>query len=208
MLLPIQKSLDLLGFYDERRMPGRLIARSLKDVLANTKFKSVRVSKLKALDSGHARENTLSSRYGLNAFPAHTDFAGEDNPARYIVLACPVRRKANTHLFDIRALESDVASLGKKALFRVERQFNPFIAKAIETKDDVLLLRYNRDIMTPINKEAEKFSRVVSEDLPTVRTINWNQTGFVIIDNWRCLHSREAVSEPSLGWIWRIGIWT
>jgi L-asparagine oxygenase len=35
-----------------------------------------------------AKENTLSSRYGTDAFPFHTDTAHWDQPARYLALYC------------------------------------------------------------------------------------------------------------------------
>jgi L-asparagine oxygenase len=35
-----------------------------------------------------AKENTLSSRYGTEAFPFHTDTAHWDRPARYLALYC------------------------------------------------------------------------------------------------------------------------
>src|SRR5262245_17548310 len=52
-----------------------------------------------------AKANTLSSRYGTDAFPFHTDTAHWDQPARYLALFCvdPGEGQRETLLQDSRA---------------------------------------------------------------------------------------------------------
>src|SRR5258708_33000235 len=58
-----------------------------------------------------AKQNTLSSRYGTDAFPFHTDTAHWDQPARYLVLYCvnPGEGNRATLLQDSRVWQHDDA---------------------------------------------------------------------------------------------------
>jgi Taurine catabolism dioxygenase TauD, TfdA family len=195
------------GFYAERRDSSANSAKYLWNFVRAIRPKSVLCTRLRPLSLSTARQNTLSAKYGLGDFPLHTDFSVNDCPARYIILFCPVQRTAATRIYDGVGLDTVHVSLAQRGLFRVERNRNPFIAHALEVRSGNFFFRFNSDVMTPLDEAARTVVTHLTGHHKLTTLIDWRVTSFLILDNWRCLHSRNAVLDNCYGWLWRIGMW-
>jgi alpha-ketoglutarate-dependent taurine dioxygenase len=142
-----------------------------------------------------AKENTLSSRYGTNAFPFHTDTAHWDQPARYLVLYCvdPGEGRRPTLLQDSRAWELNDAEqeLACRALWATGH-VRPRIYMVAERRAGYMAIRFDKDCMRPITAEARELEALlefrISQTAP--KQIDWESEYLLIIDNQRMVHAR------------------
>lgn len=151
-----------------------------------------------------ARPNSLSSTHGTGKFPPHTDYATEVIPPHYIALVCPVYRSAKTLIYDSEPLR-DLEDF-RKAVFRVTTGRQSFSTRVITKHNDSFLVRYNADIMEPLNDYASRITSEISPSLKPNFIIDWSDFSYVIIDNWRFLHGREATTDIDAGWLWRLAV--
>lgn len=151
-----------------------------------------------------ARPNTLSSMFGLRAFPIHTDFSTRSMPSRYIILSAPRPRDATTRLYDGNRLTHVFQDKLKESIFLVHGIRNPFASRFVDSIDGEPLVRYNPAVMKPLNKIAEELSSYIDKEWSWDIEINWQQCRYAIIDNWRCLHSRSDVKDET---VIKSGLW-
>ncbi|WP_206435101.1 hypothetical protein [Sphingobium yanoikuyae] len=90
-----REELDRAGWVAFVRGSKAPTLRELSDELELKKMSQMR---LQANPAEAARPNTLSSRYGLGAFPMHTDNALASPPPRYIIFCAPMQRACKTFL--------------------------------------------------------------------------------------------------------------
>lgn len=163
----------------------------------------LRHDKLKTVHQSKARPNTLSSRYGTNEFPLHTDFALDSNPPRYLILCAPRSREAQTVISSSSNISNTLKS---RAIFLVQdprnRRYVTFEKTALSGK----FIQFNPSIYLPQNTEAETLMALIEQN-DNLETVDWKQCHRVIIDNWKCLHGRRASSVGSNGFIRRIVGW-
>ncbi len=142
-----------------------------------------------------AKKNTLSSRYGTNAFPFHTDTAHWDQPARYLVLYCvePGAGKRPTLVQDSRAwgLDETEEDLACRALWRTGH-VRPRLCMLAESREHGLAIRYDRDCMRPMTAEARELEALVQHRINSSfqRPIDWQPECLLVIDNQRMVHAR------------------
>jgi hypothetical protein len=182
---------------------------SLKKIIQILNSNQIDVSRLTPRNKIEARPNSLSSRFGLGAFPPHTDYAFRDIPPRYIIMHAPRPRAAKTLIFDSRHLLQlkSHSELGR-CLFQVLSSKN-FYSKLLTNHRDEFFLRYNSAIMLPINKEASAISEFILYKWRPTTIIDWTETRTIIIDNWLMLHSRSEYSiSNSIKSLWRIALWS
>ena len=154
-----------------------------------------------------SRINTLSSRYGLGAFPLHSDFVTSTLPPPYILLAAPRPRGTDTILFDARRL---IMHYGLDYLLRCLFLLHgtiPRYCRLLTFKNGRFCFRYNKVVMTPQNTEALEVANYLEGDGLHLFRINWHQQRAVLIDNWNTFHSRSACESYDKIGLYRFAIW-
>jgi L-asparagine oxygenase len=149
----------------------------------------------------NAKEKTLSSRYGMGAFPFHTDAAHWRCPAAYVLLFCenPGQAKRPTNLIDTYAwqiddrLQHSMRSDLWKSGYRL-----PMLCTVGEEVRGLLSIRYDTDCMRPASAKSERL-RLQLETLIAESAkigISWVHNALLIVDNARMLHARGGARLP------------
>jgi L-asparagine oxygenase len=144
-----------------------------------------------------APANTLSSRYGLGAFPFHTEVAYWRRPARYVVLTCidPGTGCRPTLLCDGGSWQLTSAERRSLAegVWKVSCT-RPFLCSILSGDDGHGRIRFDADCMIPMTREARLAQGIVAERLEGSGRveINWVAHDLLVIDNRRILHARGA----------------
>jgi L-asparagine oxygenase len=147
-----------------------------------------------------AKINTLSSRYGTDAFPFHTDTAHWEQPARYLALYCvdPGEGKRPTLLQDSRAWEFDdlEEDLACGALWKTGH-VRPRLCMIAERTEGCLAVRYDKDCMRPMTAKARHLEAIIEVRISqSAQTqIDWKPECLLIIDNRRMLHARASSTQ-------------
>jgi L-asparagine oxygenase len=142
-----------------------------------------------------AKKNTLSSRYGTDAFPFHTDTAHWEEPAYYLALYCvdPGQGKRPTLLQDSRAWRLDDAEkdLACRALWKTGH-VGPRLCMLAERKQGRLAIRYDKDCMRPMTAEARELEALIELRISrsAQRQIDWEPECLLVLDNQRMVHAR------------------
>ncbi|MHC2256472.1 L-asparagine oxygenase [Bradyrhizobium embrapense] len=148
-----------------------------------------------------AKANTLSSRYGTDAFPFHTDTAHWDQPARYLVLFCvhPGNGQRETLLQDSRVwkLEEDETELACRALWKTGH-VRPRLCMLAQRSADGIAVRYDKDCMRPMTREARELEALVEQRINCSEKthVSWEPKCLLIIDNQRMVHARGSSARP------------
>ncbi|UTD28991.1 hypothetical protein DB459_20920 [Bradyrhizobium sp. WD16] len=148
-----------------------------------------------------AKANTLSSRYGTDAFPFHTDTAHWDRPARYLALFCvdPGEGARATLLQDSRAwqLQDGEIELACRALWKTGH-VRPRLCMLAERSADGIAIRYDKDCMRPMTKEARELEALVEQRInrSEMTRVPWEPECLLVIDNRRMVHARGASKRP------------
>ena len=143
--------------------------------------------------------NTLSSRYGLAQFPFHTDGAHWVRPPRYLVLYClnPGSGSRTTRLLSpLESCGSEELAPLRRDVWRVAGVKRPFLARILDGVCGTEFLRFDAACMTSLKASAP--SRAVIQTLIArtgSRTIEWEPSKFLVIDNWRALHARGPAKK-------------
>ncbi|MEU9690293.1 TauD/TfdA family dioxygenase [Amycolatopsis japonica] len=150
---------------------------------------------------------SLSGRYGLGEFPWHTDGAISKKPPRYMALLaieCQVGG-ALTQIFDTRNSDTGIDSVADKLQSVVLRGRDKTgrrrTLRARETIDGEMLVRWDPRCLEADDRHHKEIDRSIATN--TVESINWRPGTLAIIDNWRMLHRRTAVSPSENRRIWR-----
>lgn len=159
------------------------------------------VRQIRPQDLKQANPNTLSSRYGLAAFPFHTDAAHWRNPADYVILYCvaPGSGDRSTLLIDTHkwALSTRALHIISTSIWRAGYA-KPFLCSAIELEQQIWKVRYDTACMKPFYASGiaaqTSLSQLIEESRPV--EIRWCQDMLLVLDNRRMLHARGAASAP------------
>lgn len=148
--------------------------------------------------SSHARAGSLSAIYGMGAFPWHTDGAIAADPPQYVVLSLVVAADdpARTDILNLN--DQKAASL--KALLRRSSlelvnsrgQKRHLPAFAMSPKGTPLFRWDPR--AKPVGRAASEIPHHLEWLAPTA-SIDWLPGQFLVIDNYRSMHRRNAVHE-------------
>lgn len=141
-----------------------------------------------------AKVGSLSSVYGLNPLPLHTDTAHWPVPCRYLVIGCvePGPAPAPTVLLDVRRarLTVDDVSLCRRTPFLIRNGRHSFYGSILEDARE--FIRIDRGCMTPISKHGhtalDAFNAEKHED--ALHRHSWSCGDILVIDNWRVIHGR------------------
>ena len=162
------------------------------------------LSRLTPIDAASADPNTASASYGTGRFPYHTDLAHWPKPPRFLVMGnADTTSSVPTLLLDSRIPEiyDRISCLAERALWRVTKTQHPFVCSTFLTGSKVNGIRWDLNVMSPLNDAA----RMTVSDLTSVLecgrphrevSFDWHIPGTVlIIDNWRMLHARPNVPQ-------------
>jgi len=154
-----------------------------------------------------AKPRSLSGLHGLDAFPFHSDCAHWKKPARYVLLRCARASSgcSGTQLLDSRALPltpTDWTAL-EHAVWVVRGGSTAFLAPIVErTYPDAhdFRVRFDRGCMKPAHPTFASAGVILERAAHTAVgiTVTWEPGLTVVIDNWRCLHGRDAASDLDL----------
>ncbi len=152
------------------------------------------IDNLVPIEFTKARPNSLSAKYGTQAFPWHIDGSHWPTPPRYLVFGCVSSslNSASTNILD----RSQVALLN-----RTEAKTYPFLIKngarsfySTVTSDLRPFIRYDPGCMYPLDSRGYELQRNIEEvDLKKTKQIIWEPGTIAVIDNWRCLHKRSDI---------------
>lgn len=144
-----------------------------------------------------------SGIYGLGVFPWHTDGAVSSNPPRWIVLrALETSSTTSTELLQIDS--TLLAKLRRTVLRTTERLGRVKYLPAVVPYGDGWRLRWDPRICEPVRGLAVQ---EVASCEPTAR-VTWRPGRVLVIDNYRLLHRRPAVSGEERRVLERTYVWS
>lgn len=164
------------------------------------------VQELVPTQTGLSTPNTYSGNFGLDGFPFHTDLAHWACPPRYLMLRCAIGDPSTrTELIDGLSL---VAAIGSNTLTRcLVRPRRPIkgTLQLLPVWQDMRevclqLLRWDSIYLQPINEYAQAVFRQIIDWLSGTQPkthMLLNEGDTLLLDNWRVLHARSAVPEPT-----------
>jgi len=177
---------------------------SVGDLVPETGIGAVHkvIPKNKAETNAHS----YSGIYGLESFPFHTDLAHWSVPPRFIVLRCV---EGDDSVATLILTSRHIQKLKKwlpldKALFSPRRNITTHCAVILPmmfSADGVGCIRWDRDFLNPVNESGRVVRDGIEGALKSVgrpAAITLSSPGdTLILDNWRCIHSRTSVPSGS-----------
>lgn len=164
------------------------------------------IDRLTPIEREHARPGTMSSLFGVGAFPFHTDGAHLRVPPHFIFLriAAGFFSRRPTLLCDAAGLPlslEDKCDLAR-AVWLVRGGRLPFLSSVFNDSliPGRIVVRFDRCCMTPANSRSRKSARTMDCALEksTSLAVRWSTRDQVLIlDNWRTLHGRGAAPSDS-----------
>ncbi|PPZ91908.1 hypothetical protein C3729_07580 [Cloacibacterium normanense] len=152
-------------------------------------------------ESKDAKSLSFSKNFGLNKFPFHTDTAFLNNPVKYMALFSEETNDCPTLLLNFSSVLDNLDETYKKDIFKaiygVQTPNNNFLSLLYKPFQSEFIIRYDECCMKPLNKSAKRIDVVLKKifiDLTPIE-INWTKGKLVIVDNWKFLHSRNAVNS-------------
>lgn len=153
-------------------------------------------SVLRPLSITEAHPNSLSSRYGLEAQPLHTDGAHLRRPPDVVILHNRTTSRTSTALWSPDNAQAVInENAWRSGIFTVATGRHKFLASAL----DQSALRLDPGCMTP----ADQLAREVLQEAQDARTncteFAWSTPGTtLVINNRRALHARNPVDPGDL----------
>jgi len=180
--------------------------RSVKQILEALGATAVTWQRLVPSTVEMARSNTLSSRHGLGAFPAHTDFATAATPPQYLILVAPRSREAETLIFDpFELLQEFGLDHVQRSLFLLKGRYASY-CRILTIRNGELFFRYNSAVMTARNDEAVAVAAYIAKMKP-IRRVDWKNTRILILNNWSTFHGRNQLPEAQDVGLYRFAAW-
>lgn len=154
-------------------------------------------------DAPDADPWSLSGKYGLNAFPWHTDGAISTKAPDIILLrAIRLSEPTFTELLDP---SSDLIEALERTVLRVKSRTGRirYLPAVVPIKDGQKKVRWDPRACEPITGVAIE----EIDQLPSTVRIDWEEGRFLLIDNRRVLHRRPAVAQGSARMLERTYFW-
>ncbi len=151
--------------------------------------------------SNQCNPSSLSGKYGLSAFPLHTDTAHWVTPCRYIVLAClePGESGTDTVLLDMASavLTAEEIALATFAPFVVKNGPRSFYSTILSSSRE--FIRLDRGCMEPTNAGGNKALALFDRERwnSQLVRISWRMGDVLILNNWRVLHGRDSIESTA-----------
>jgi hypothetical protein len=161
---------------------------------------------LRATTTTEARQNTYSSRFGLQAFPFHTDLANWTTPPRYVLLrhhsgdgGVPTLLLDAFPIIDTLGIERFRAGL-----WSARGSQGRFLCNVLSSRRRAALFRWDACGMKPENEHATVASAALIECINEMQGRHstavrlGEQNAFLVIDNWRTMHARPPIPAGSV----------
>lgn len=148
-----------------------------------------------------AHPRSQSAAHGLDAIPLHAELSHRLAPCRYVVLGCldPGRSGSATTTLEWRklGLTPNEMALLKSAPLLIRNGRKSFYSTAIPR--DGRFLRYDRECVEAVDARGRAALDLIRARLSSVGPVAHplQRGDILVIDNWRTLHGREAVTEQS-----------
>lgn len=147
--------------------------------------------------------NSLTSRYGLGAFPLHTDGATSRVPFRHVVLGCEradVAAPTRLVRWNDLPLSADLLELLGQPVYLVRSGRASFLTLVVDHE----WVRFDGSCMAGQTISARKALRSIGQLLQDVpqHEVAWRPGDILILDNWRVLHGRAEVQGARS--LWRV----
>jgi len=148
-----------------------------------------------------AHTSSLSAIYGFQPFPMHSDTAHWATPARYLALYCwrAGGTPSETKLLDIASasLSSAERCLMEQAVFFVRNGRQSFYSSVVAPGRRYI--RFDPGCMTPANPPAAAVVKMIARlrDSSASMALILQPGEILVLDNWRLLHARGRVEDPS-----------
>lgn len=144
---------------------------------------------------------SFSYNYGLSNFPYHTDTSFNDIPARYFLLSSVFKSNTTTNIVDFysifKRLKDEEIKIMENAIFLLKTPQEAKFTKMLFKQNNLLGIRFDPNIMTPYNLNAKESVIILERYLKEIKPIeiDWTKQNILLVDNWRCLHSRSKVID-------------
>lgn len=143
-----------------------------------------------------ARPHSLSGRFGIGAFPHHTDFAFRAIPPRLLVL-----HNESDHAFQRATLVSAIDLLPPRLVRMLDRSSwylssrgRTFHVSARVPIGVGSAIRWDPLCLLAANAAAHECCEIIPCELSQLQVRHrWSAGSALIIDNWRCTHAREDI---------------
>lgn len=175
------------------------LAKQYGEITINEENQSIEL--LKAKNIGEGIRESFSYKFGLDEFPFHTDASFKVVPYRFIILSSIKDSSTVTKVIDLKSMLDLISSKElnyfKKSIFLLKTPFEQKIVKLVFSEKEKLGLRFDPNIMQPYNESAIKSLKTINEFIKNSSPvkIHLEKNKALIMDNWRCLHSRSKVIE-------------
>jgi hypothetical protein len=148
---------------------------------------------LRPMEREHAAPRSLSATYGLGPQPLHTDCAHHKVPPAFVILAS--RRRSTTPTLVWRpSLTPRWSGLFHQGIFIVDGGSSQFLAPAMAAGR----IRFDPGCMRPCDGHARALVAALSSARHEAHRHEWSDDGMLlVIDNWRTLHARDTVTDPT-----------
>jgi hypothetical protein len=153
-----------------------------------------------------ARAGTMSARYGMGAFPLHTERAHWPIPPRYVLLrSIGAESDRPTLLWDSRRVTgvAEPSARLQRAAWIVAGRDGPFVTSVFSAAGEPnrSCFRYDALCMTPAGEGAAEVAEILETHLDPDGALpyRWVPGRVLIIDNWRVLHGRGLSSDDDQG---------
>ena len=154
------------------------------------------VKEIRRLPKDAAPPGSQSALYGAGPFPLHTDTVFWPLPVRYVLLRGYGDTRRPTTIRSFAELVADCdeqfRARAKRSVWIVKAGSRPFYCSLQFYHGNASCWRYDFDLMTPANADAEYVNAVlrprVSAD--SIPGISWSGDQAVVMSNWHVLHGR------------------
>lgn len=157
------------------------------------------VAELKPEPSHMASTSSMTSRFGLHAFPLHTDGAFHLIPPRFLILRCErdsVGGRPTTILDSHKFLTDGLRDQLQAHLWQVDVR-PAFYCSLLREVRGLHCLRWDPNILRPAHRSAKLTSNDFCHALTSasIISISWRPNLTLVVDNWRFLHARADRPE-------------
>lgn len=198
----IRKNISGEGYSYLKNFPEKdllLLAYALGVPIPNKRDQKI-IKEIRPESIEQANPNTLSSRYGIAAFPYHTETAFLREPVKYLILYCenPGAGKRPTNLLDFFTIP--FSKIEKKVfsseVWKTTQILRPFLTTIITENSKTRFVRFDMDCMLPVTTGEGQviLNHYIKEAVPI--SINWEAKDLLIVDNFRILHGRGNSNKP------------
>jgi alpha-ketoglutarate-dependent taurine dioxygenase len=176
----------------------RQISRECLIQRARRTFSKVSLTQLRPKNQIEARTGTLSSRFGQNNFPFHTDFAFCPIPPRFIILLNETSRtfKSSTNISRFSSCSDDLKKQLMMSNWMHSRGVGEIQVAGRFWFQNRLINRWDTNALRPTNEHADALVRPIDSALARHQIpCEWRPHSAILIDNWACAHSRDAIVD-------------